>query len=476
MVSINHIRRRNNVIFILYIFLKMINETFNIKNASRIAKDGHEYKIAYIDPQTSEETYNFRDEIKKFKANFFPDIRAWGWYLGDNPEDIYRRYIQPCLKYLASVENSGSGERGENDVIRAIDELIAEIGKGNVEQMNIPSAKNLTEELQNFKAELMNYVGSDKFKQMIEPIIKFQQAQGHQFSFKNAILIMFQDPKATLVKSKTGWLKMNRMVVDNSHPILLWRPDSNIILTKEEKNMIVAAYLNELGVDSVDALNPGEKEELNIRLRGNKDAQSFKTYFGYDIRFTKQIEGKEELVGDRTQSLDWFDKSTDKSEYLSLLIDSTIKMIEDSGVKIKYVPSEELGSALGMATGSGEIILSKDAEPVLNYFNTIAHEFAHQLLHIKYLKKASEVSGNNEWAQFYVGSPKGRKVVEQQAELCAWLVLKHFNYDVTSTSAIYAASWGMTSPKIAAQVFDSISGVASFMISKIGRYMSAHNR
>lgn len=451
-----------------------INETFNIKNASRIAKDGHEYKIAYIDPQTSEETYNFRDTIKKYRANFFPDIRAWGWYLGDNPEAVYRNYIQPCLQYLTSVEDNGAGKRGENDVIKAIDDLIKEINQGGISQINIPSAKNLNEELQNFKAELMQYIGSDKFKQMIEPIIKFQQAQGHQFSFKNALLILFQDRKATLVKSKGGWLKMNREVVDTSHPILLWRPEGNTSLNKEQKQGIINDYLNELGVDSVKELNAGQREELNVRLRGIHAPSSFKTYFGYDIRFTKQIEGKEEIVGNEKPKADWFDKSTNKSEYLSLLIDSAIKMIKDSGVKIKYVPYDELGGALGMATGSGEIILSQDAEPVLNYANTILHEFAHQLLHLKYLKKMHETS-NGEWAQFYVGTQKGRKIVEEQAEICAWLTLKHFNYDVTTTSSIYAASWGMTNPKIASQVFDSISGAASFMIGKIGKYMSNVN-
>lgn len=450
----------------------MLNEVFNIKNASRIAQDGHEYKIAYIDPQTSENTFQFKDEIKKYGAKFFSDIKAWGWYLGSNPEQVYKNYIEPCLKYLTSVEDNGKGDRS-NSVTDIIDQLLNELNSGQLSQINLPTVKKLKDELQDFKAELLNCVNSEEFKKKIEPIIKFQQAQGHRFSFKNAILIMFQDPEATLVKSKSGWFKMNREVVDTSHPIVLFRPEGDNKTTKQQREYITAEYLNSLGVESVKDLNPGQKEELDIRLRGNSNAIAFKAYFGYDIRFTKQMEGKEELVSDKQEDgPDWYDKSTDKSEYLSLLIDSATRMIIDSGLTVKYVPAKELGGALGSASADGVIRLIENPEPILNYANTIIHEFSHELLHLKYLKKSSEVSGNSEWAQFYVGTDKGRGFVEQQAELCAWMVLKHFNFDVTETSLVYTAGWGMTTPKAACKVFDTIAECASFIMRKIGAYMS----
>lgn len=450
----------------------MLNESFNIKNATLTAKDGHKYNIAYIDPATSENTYNLRDEIKKYGAKFFSDLKAWGWHLGQNPQAVYDKCIKPCLEYLVTVEDNGGGTR-QNEVTSIIDSLIAELSSGGVSELHAPNTKNVREELQQFKADLLNCVSAEEFKKKIEPIIKFQQAQGHRFSFKNALLILCQDPEATLVKSKTGWFAMNREVVDRSHPILLFRPEGNNKSTDAEKRMITMDFLAEVGVNSVKELNPGQKEELRIRLRGNSNAQSFKTYFGFDIRFTKQIEGKEELVsGNSGEQLDWYNKSTDKNEYLSLLIDSATQMILDSGLKVKYVPSKELGGALGSASADGTIRLIENPEPVVNYANTIIHEFAHELLHLKYLKKTSEVNGNSEWAQFYVGTDKGRGFVEQQAELCAWMVLKHFNFDVTETSLVYTAGWGMTTPKAAATVFDTIADCASFIIRKIAAYMS----
>lgn len=452
----------------------MLNESFNIKNATLTAKDGHEYNIAYIDPETSESTFQYKDEIKKYGARFFSDLKAWGWYLGQNPQVIYDKYIKPCLEYLVKVEDNGGGNR-QNSVTSIIDELISEINSGDIQQLETKNVnvKDLKAELLQFKSDLLNCYSSEDFKKKIEPIIKFQQAQGHAFSFKNALLILFQDPKATLVKSKTLWFKMNRQVVDTSHPIVLFRPDVDKKSTKEEREAITAAYLYDVGENSVNDLTPGQKEELSIRLRGNSNPINFKMYFGYDIRFTKQIEGKEELVGDKQgQSPDWYNKSTDKNEYLSLLIDGATQMILDSGLTVKYVPSEELGGALGSASADGTIKLIENPEPVINYANTIIHEFAHELLHLKYLKKTSEVTGNQEWAQFYVGTEKGRGFVEQQAELCAWMVLKHFNIDVTETSLVYTAGWGMTTEKSAAKVFDTIADCASFIMRKIGAYMS----
>lgn len=449
----------------------MINETFNIKNKRLTAKDGHQYDIAYIDPATSENTFPYKDEIKKYGAKFFSDLKAWGWYLGQNPESVYNNYIKPCLEYLVSVEDNSSGERQDN-VIQIIDSLLSELSSGNIEQGKSSSVKNLRNELQQFKSDLLNSVNSEDFKRKIEPIIKFQQAQGHNFSFKNALLIIFQDPKATMVKSKTLWNKMNREVVDSSHPIVLFRPDGDNKISQSEKDAITADFLYQCGVYDVKELNPGQKEELSIRLRGNANAMSFKMYFGYDIRFTKQMEGKEELVSQKTgDEPDWYDKSTDKSEYLSLLIDSATQMIIDSGLKIKYVPLSEMGGALGSANADGTITLAQDAEPVLNYANTIIHEFSHELLHLKYLKKTSETNENSEWAQYYVGTKAGRGFVEQQAELCAWMVLKHFNFDVTESSLVYTSGWGMTNEKAAAKVFDTIADCASFIMRKLDAYI-----
>ena len=447
--------------------MKLINEEFNIKNGLATAKDGHQYKIAYIDPATSENTFNFRESIKRYNAKFFPELKAWGWFLGQDPEGVYRKYIQPCLEYLTTVEDNGEGNR-QNQVTQIIDQLIQELS-GTIQSIKMPTAKNVLQELTQFKADLMNCMSSEEFKAKLEPIIKFQQAQGHRCSFRNAILIIFQDPQATMVKSETAWKNMNRIVTDKSHAIILFRPNKEP-LTPEEREMKKLQFLRLLGVKSEAELNPGQKEELRVQLNGGelKDgAIQFKPYFAYDIRFTEQMKGKDTLVDPKgNQELEWYDKSTDEHEYTQLLVNSCIKMIQDSGVKIEYVPLESMGGALGVSC-SGKIKLSDKPVYTQNYFSTMVHEFSHELLHQKYLSK----SGTEEYAQLFVGKAQGRAMVEQQAELSAWIVCKHFNLDRVE-SLNYTASWGLDD-KTCAKVFDTVANCASFIINKIGVYMEA---
>ena len=453
---------------------RILKEAFNIKNANYKSKDGNEHKIAYIDPTTSENTFAFKDAIKKFGAKFFSSIKAWGWFLGDNPEYVYHNNIQPCLEYLTTVEDGGKGDR-RNKVTNIIDSLIQDLNSGSVGNISMPTVKNVTEALEEFKTDLLNCMTSEEFLKKMEPIIKYQKSLGHRTSLRNCILVMVQDPNATLVKSKSSWFKLNRVLKPNAIPILQWRPDKEP-LTPQEKAVIRNKFLANAGVSSVKELDPGQKEELNVQLSGGDIKQSvdgrqmYKIYYAYDIRFTKQIEGKEELVPENPKAdFDWYDKSTDQSEYVENLIKGMTSIIENSGLKIDYVPVESMGGALGVAVGNGTIKLSDKPVATINYLDTMIHEYSHHLLHLKYLKK----SGNEELASYFVGTDSGRGKVEQQAEMCAWIVMKYFSV-ATKTSINYASNWGM-SAKDCCRVVDSIAECSSFIIKKLGDYITNNN-
>ena len=77
---------------------KILKEAFNIKNGQIKTKDGRLSKIAYVDKATSENTFNAKDIFKKYKAYYRSDMKTWVWYLGNNPQMIYKNYIQPCLE------------------------------------------------------------------------------------------------------------------------------------------------------------------------------------------------------------------------------------------------------------------------------------------------------------------------------------------------------------------------------------------
>ena len=450
---------------------KLITEDFNLKKVDYVSKEGKRSVFVMIDPKTSEDTFKYKDTLRKFNAIFHRGIMAWGWYVKGADDWQWEKYIIPCYEWLLSIANNGQGQRESSmeELITqvrfedAIEELAYEASKSNV-----PDAKKVLDKLQEFKTSL-SYLSSDELKAKLEPIIKFQQAQGHRFSFKNAIMIVIQDPEATMVKSKTGWEKMNRIVIDKSHPIILFRPNKEA-MTPEQKQAFTQKFLGICGVKDIKELNPGQKEELRIQLNGGGEFKSsdrlFVPYQAFDIRFTQQMKNREELISPNQKTeFDWYDKSTDENEYIQILIKSCTKLIQDSGVQIEYVEPDRLHGALGVSTG-GKILLSNQEVYTKNYLATMVHEYSHELLHQTYLRDSSK----DDLAQFFIGRTQGRQLVEQQAEMSAWIVLKYYNLE-SNASLNYIASWGAKNEKDAVKVFDTVGKCASMIISKLGGYL-----
>ena len=176
----------------------LLNEDYNIRTGIINGK-----KMIFIDPETSENTFPIKDEIKNFGARWINSLKTWGWYAGKTPETMRKQYdtmIKPCLEYLMSVENQNattdSGEPvGPRDVVAACEELLAQIESedwSEIEMMNVNtmSKEEMKNKLEGFKMELVRAMGTPEFKAMLEPIIKFRRAAGYQFSFLNSIRII----------------------------------------------------------------------------------------------------------------------------------------------------------------------------------------------------------------------------------------------------------------------------------------------
>ena len=440
----------------------LITETFNLKNGKFKKKDGSEVPIVYIDSTTSENTYQYKDEIKKYGATWLSSLKTWGWFIGNNnPQAVFDKHIKPCLEFLTKVEQNPNNE--ERNVIAIIDKLLSELGSGNVEVVdNAPFDKNAVKErLENFKRELVSIMSNEEFKAKMLPIIKFRQAQGHQYSLTNAILIYIQDPKATLVKSRSNWAAMNRTVKPNAPALALWVPMGGQPLTQAEKEAITQRFLKSRGAASVKDLNPGDKEELNVRLKPKGNSKfDLKACF-YDIRFTEQMEDKEDVVGNRNfEDLPWFDDKGEETPETVKFCDAVIAVAQDRGIKISYV--DDLGGARGVSK-SGAIDVLKNVPKNSGMFNTLTHEYAHELLHQTYI--SANDNNPDGYGQYFIGKAQGRAVVEQQAELTAWIVLRNFGFDMP-TNINYVGIWGMDE-KSAPFVFDTVAKVATTIIKDI---------
>jgi hypothetical protein len=205
----------------------------------------------------------------------------------------------------------------------------------------------------------------------------------------------------------------------------------------------------------------GEKEQLKGYLDSVVGEIGFKfSYSFYDQRFTDVMEGKEDLLGDTdTSNIPWYNDSGKETQLVKEKIYSLLKVVKDSNVNVSQ--TKNLGGALGVSKG-GNIEVLENAKMNPNYFMTLTHEFAHELLHQTYLRDSSN---DKEWGQFYVGRGQGRGFVEQQAELTAWIVCKFYGYDIKE-AINYAAIWGMDA-KNAVHAFDSVAKVSDFIINKI---------
>ena len=440
----------------------MIEEIFNIKNGSFRGKDGKEKKIAYIDPTTSESTFAYREEIKKYGAKWDNYKKTWYWFLNDNPQEVYNTQIKPCLEFLMSVEKNDTGE--ERDVIKIIDKLIAELGNvpenlGDTEIV-ATSAKEVKMNLEAFKRELINAVSAEEFKKMMEPIIKFKRAQGRSYSLLNAILIYCQRPNAKMVKSKSNWEDVNRGIKPGAKPIWIWNPifkDSKP-KSKEEKNRIIKSFLDKENVTDRKDLSIRGKEELKVALNSGGVVDHFELMpRAYDYADTYQLEGQPDIVGDPDAEVEWYNDSGEETTETKTYCNALMLVIKEKGIKLSGV--ENLGGARGVSM-SGRIEVLKNTPKNAGFFNTLVHEYAHEILHQKYLS-----SNNEDMKAYFVGTSEGREKVEQQAELCAWIVLRSFGIDMP-TNINYVGIWGLDE-KNAISVFDSVSTTAKLIATQI---------
>ena len=448
----------------------ILKESFDFKVGKMKKKDGTLVNVAYIDPQTSENTFEYKDKLKNDFGAFWDSYnKRWFWYLSNDKSKndwIIANKINPAIDFLVSVETPSEGEENRvssqvqdaiKKLIDSIDQVIAAPVSKEGDKNVAMSSSELKAELEEYKKDLINTLNDAEFKKKLEPLIKFRNAQGHQFSFINTILVMLQDPNAKLVKAAGRWLPFNREVIPGSPAIGLFVPVGGYALSKDEKASITQKFLDAFGKKDVSELNPGEKEKLTVALKPKGSGRFEIINKFYDIRHTRVINGKEDLAGDPDADIEWFDGTSKETKETKKLYEAVIAVVQESGIRIKYVA--DLGGARGVST-SGVIELLTNVPKNAGTVSTVVHEFSHELLHQQYLKNEGK-----EYADFFIGTKQGRSVVEQQAELSAWIVLRSFGINLQS-SINYTAIWGIDE-KNATKVFDTVARVATFIISKM---------
>lgn len=432
-------------------------------------KDGTMTNVILATGDNVDSTYPYREQMKQYGALWIKSLNTWGWYGSPDSEKmnaIINGKVKPAIEFLLSKEKAPS-DNGQRTVMSVLDELLNSLSTEDTESEKqaannvYMSTNEIRQKIQEFKEKLVSTVNSDEFKRLMMPIINARRAQGYQYSLKNTILIWIQDPQARLVKSKRKWAAFNREPKENAPRIAMFVPigGDKEFKGRDARKQATDKWLKERGFSSVKELTLGEKEILKGYLDQTCGEVMFKLAFCfYDQRFTQTIAGKEDLLGDTdTSKIPWYNDSGRETQAVKEKIYALLKVVSESGVNVSK--QKNLSGALGVSKG-GNIDVLEDAKMNSNFLMTLTHEFAHELLHQTYLKNSG-----SEWGQFYAGREEGRKYVEQQAELTAWIVCQFYGYDIRE-AINYAGIWGIDA-KNAVKAFDSVAKAADTIINAV---------
>lgn len=443
---------------------KVLNEAFVLSKKL----DNRGNNIAYIDPNKPEnkETFKYKDVFKRHGAKWGDGY--WFWYIGktgDQWRNVYSKMIEPALKDVHKLEGA-SEEESTASLVASLDAVINEVKSAETSETGEGEFKpiektELVGRLDKFKEMLVNLDNDEEFKKTMQTLTALKNAQGHQYSFMNTILVWIQNPKATIFKSEINWNKYNRNIINKDERMMIRSPSRNAMrpYSPQDKERITTEFLKSVGKMSVDQLGVGEKERLSIKLRGSFSGNNFDFTPVYDISNTSQIEGKEDLVSDlqKKKDIKWFEEDM-ISEEVKPIYTSLLEFAKENGITVDLV--DDMNGARGMSK-NGSIDLLKNEGNNVGVTKTLAHEITHEILHQRYLK-----DNNPKFKEYFIGTSDGRGLVEQQAEISAWLIMASYGFDLKTTSLNYAAVWGADKNQMI-KVFDMVSGVVNMLLDYI---------
>ncbi len=261
---------------------------------------------------------------------------------------------------------------------------------------------------------------SNNFKQYLLFLSKF-----HNYSLGNTILILKQNPNATLVAGYHKWVKdFHRHVNQGQKGITILAPfQSKKIISKEIRDEHDNVVYDKDGNAIIE-----DKEIDTIR---------FKTTTVFDISqtsgepipsFLDDLKGSSNQITAIIQSIQ--EVCTTPIEFHSSTNDMSLK----NGAKGYYSPLED------------KIVINQELED-LHIAKTLIHEYAHSILHKQTDKDMSQR--------------------EVEAESLAFVICNHFGLDTSEYSFGYIASYANQDYELLHSILENIQSNAHEMIKEI---------
>lgn len=444
-------------------------------------RNGKGFKLIYVDPEAStDQTFKNvenQDKLKKYGMEFLPYNRyiknlggipnAWGWVIWDGSEDKVYPLIKKFAEEIGGQETPPDNgmQRTADEVLAAIEELKPYIMQAGAQIQNF-NGDEIIKNAEEFKKKLSMGIGSKETMDALEELARFRaemmKHMGHQLSWLNTILVFFQKRDATDVRSKGEWREMGYTPKSDATRIVLAMPAAFKKFFGAKYDEIVRRFLEKMGARCISELSPSQKRKLDRLTKYPDMSAGFKVYIAYDISDLIKGEGAEELP---TNTFDWYDKDSSETEKERILIDACIDFGKSIGIKdYIFVEPNTMGGSRGSASIDGIVNIVNDKKNH-GLLSTVVHETAHEIMHWEVVKRH-----DSNYEKFYRGGSilRGTEIVEQEAELCAWIVLSGFGYKYQQQHFNYMANWGMNVNNCN-KVFDDILKVADFIFKGIIR-------
>lgn len=255
---------------------------------------------------------------------------------------------------------------------------------------------------------LETYATSDKYRDFLRTMSKF-----HNYSAQNCLLILSQNPEATLVAGFDRWKRdFNRYVKKDSQGIMIKAPCR--YKTKDE--------------------NGNEEERLG-----------FKATYVFDVSDTEVIPGRISFT-DGVENLKGSVKDFN---------DMILFLTECADVPVEYQKIK--GKANGFYTEKDDVpkIVISDSLSELQTVKTLVHEIAHSYLHSSKKEEKDK-------------SKKTRDQKELEAESVAYIVCFYFDLDTSDYSFPYILSWSHERFRdILKESMSDIQRTASYIIDTV---------
>jgi len=262
--------------------------------------------------------------------------------------------------------------------------------------------------------ELAEQMSRGKSEQLVR-YLEFA-AQFHSYSFGNVMLILFQRPDATRVAGLRQWNRVGRYVRAGEKGTMILAP---MAVWRKSEAATEAASEDE----TIESERNETREKITI----------FKPVYVFDV---SQTDGAElpkllEATGDAG------------SAYPALK-----DAVRASGITLEELDHTPGSNSAHGASYGGRIVLRDDLDPS-EAFRTLAHEFAHELLH---------------WPKN--GSPKepNKTIRETEADATAFVVCRHFG--IACDSADYLLLYD-AEPRLLLDRLETIRQTAARIIDAI---------